>query len=65
MKCDLCDSIAKYEAWFAVKCPLTGQRMINQLYMVCQVCARQSIAFEKQGEKAFEMVSQDEWYHQI
>lgn len=66
MKCDLCENgTAEYEAWFTVKCPLTGQNMVNQLHRVCGGCARYSRAYEAHGEKAFEMAKQDEWCYQI
>lgn len=64
--CDLCHKQeAMYEAWFAVRCPLTGQKMVNQRHQVCSYCVKFSIAYEKYGEKAFEMAKEAEWSYQI
>jgi hypothetical protein len=67
MKCDLCEFKTNelYEAWFAVKCPFTGQTMINQLHRVCRYCAKYSKAYEAHGEEVFEMSKQNEWFYQI
>jgi len=73
MPCDLCElDEALYECWFCVKDPFTGRRIINQRHCVCKKCAKLSIAYERNGEKAFELAEEElelkrenKWCYQI
>ncbi len=68
MKCEICflDFDELYDCWFRVRDNFLGKPTgVIQRYNACRFCAKHSIAYEKYGEKVFEMAAEQEWSYQI
>ncbi len=46
-----CGKVAEFEAWFRVTDPFTGKSIKKVLMQVCEDHVKQSIPFQKNGEK--------------